>query len=145
MGMVEAYERRMHQQRAALRQDLLRLEVRRIATLLQRVSASPSGQDSAHPGRPPQAPSARLLNTTQAAERLGVSRSTLYRLVKRGLIPARRNGRHYYFVEADLYRVTEQAADTPHREPRPKPTSTRRRAALDPLPPTDWNAKRSKP
>jgi excisionase family DNA binding protein len=46
-----------------------------------------------------------LLSPTQAAAILGVKASTVRDYARSGLVPARKIGKHWRFVEADLYRV----------------------------------------
>jgi excisionase family DNA binding protein len=54
----------------------------------------------------------RLLTLQQAAEILGVEYRTVYRLVRRGILPAGRVGRVYRLHERDLEAYFEQSKRT---------------------------------
>ena len=46
-----------------------------------------------------------FLNPTQAAKILGIAPDTVRAYARNGLVPARKIGKHWRFLEADLYRV----------------------------------------
>jgi excisionase family DNA binding protein len=53
----------------------------------------------------------RLLSVQQAAEQLGVSLWTVYRLARRGQLPSIRLGRRCLFAEEDLERLVRSRRD----------------------------------
>jgi excisionase family DNA binding protein len=55
----------------------------------------------------------RLLTAHEVADALRVSTMTIYRLIRRGELPAVRVGRNYRVREADLYHYLEQQTVDP--------------------------------
>lgn len=148
-GMMEQYRAELDRRQAvASEQELLR-GIARIADALEGQSAEPREPrrgDAASPPGPgeaadtPPEPSLRMLDTKEAAERLGVTPPVVRRLVKRGLLPKRRNGRRFYFFEADLLRASDPPVPAAPRKVQLASTRTSNQPA--PLPPVDWEATR---
>jgi excisionase family DNA binding protein len=59
-----------------------------------------------------------LLTTAQAAERLGVNRQWIWRLVQAGRLPAIRYGRDWLIAEADLAQLPPRKVGRPPRPSR---------------------------
>ena len=55
-----------------------------------------------HTSSIPEAPSNRLLNAGDLAERWGVSKDAVYRMVRQGRIPAVRLGKHVRFHQSSI-------------------------------------------
>lgn len=62
-----------------------------------------------------------LLSAAQVAERLGVDRSHIARLVKLGRLPAQRVGRSYVFRAGDVAAYQPKHGGWPRGRPRKRP------------------------
>jgi excisionase family DNA binding protein len=146
-GMMEQYRAELDRRQAVAREHELLRDIARIADVLEGQNVD-SGRtrrgDAASPPGPgeaadtPPEPSLRMLDTKEAAERLGVTPPVVRRLVKRGLLPKRRNGRRFYFFEADLLRASDPPVPAAPRTV--QLASTRASNQPAPLPPVLWEA-----
>lgn len=57
--------------------------------------------------------STELISTTQAAERLGITRQRVFDLIESGRLPAFKIGRSYAINESDLELVSERKVGRP--------------------------------
>jgi excisionase family DNA binding protein len=68
-----------------------------------------------------------VLNTEQAAERLGVSARRVQQLIKSGRLPAREFGGSYMISAGDLKLVESRPAGRPPTKPKPAPDKSARK------------------
>ena len=69
-----------------------------------------------------------ILNTEEAAARLGVSARRVQQLVKSGRLPAREFGGSYMIAAGDLKLVEERPPGRPPSKPKSNSTATAKRA-----------------